>query len=185
MVQITHRERSEPVLVATMSQEVVSSSELNRVYTSENIEFILNIQKDALFQRDALEMSEALSFGLGGLGDFYTAANEMEFRAYLPKEFRFIIRGLRQHTRVTNVTRLNNRMLLVERSGMEERRILALNEYDLTADAVRTGIEKFGVPQILLTSNPNCRPSGESIAAASACGVEVLRFGELLGALNR
>ncbi len=184
LVQIIHKERKEPVQIATLSQAVVPASELSRVYTSPNIEFILNIQKGAIFQRDAIEMSEVRRFGLGGLGDLYTAANEGEFRDYLSKEFRFILRGLRQHTRVTKVTRLNNRMLLVERLRMEDKRVLALNEYDLTADAVRTGIEKFGNPDIILASNPNCSPSSEGGAAANACGVAVLGFGDLLRALN-
>ncbi len=63
-------------------------------------------------------------------------------------------------------------------------KVLALNEYDLTADAVRTGIDSHGKCSIILTSNPNCRPSGESIRAADSAGAKVLSWGELLCALN-
>lgn len=177
--------REEPVRVATMSRQLVTGLELDRVYTSTEIEFIMNIQKAALFQRDAIEMSELMGFGLGGLGDLYLAAAEGEFSSYLPKEFRFILRALRQHTHVSQVTRLNNRMLLVERFGKEDKRVLALNEYDLTADAVRSGIEKFGTPDLILTSNPNCSLSSEALAAAQSTGIDVYAIGELMSMLRQ
>ena len=182
---ILKEEREEPVRVATMSRQLVTGSELDRVYTSTEIEFIMNLPKAALFQRDALEMSELMGFGLGGLGDLYVAAAEGEFSSYLPKEFRFILRALRQHSSVTKVTRLNNRMLFVERFGGEGQRVLALNEYDLTADAVRSGIEKFGTPDVILTSNPNCRPSSEAVAAADSSGIAVFAIGELMSMLRK
>lgn len=177
--------RDEPVRVATMSRELVTGTELDRVYTSPEIEFVMNIPKAALFQRDAIEMSELFGFGLGGLGDLYVAADECEFGTYVPKEFRFILRALRQHSCVSMVTRLNNRMLLIQRFGNEDKRVLALNEYDLTADAVRSGIEKFGVPDMILTSNPNCGPTSEGFKAAASAGTAILSIGELMSKLRQ
>lgn len=182
---VLKEEREEPVRVATMSRQLVTGSELDRVYTSLEIEFIMNIPKEAIIQRDALEKSELMGFGLGGLSDLYVASAEGEFSSYLPKEFRFILRALRQHSNVSQVTRLNNRMLLVKRSVGEDKTVLALNEYDLTADAVRSGIEKFGTPDLILTSNPNCRPSSEAVAAAQSSGIDVYAIGELMSMLRK
>ena len=183
-IEIDLQERKSPVKVATISVKSVGADDLHEVYTSPGIEFILNIPKDSVFRQDALEMSEHLAFGLGSVGDLYVAANEDEFRHYLPKEFRFILRGLKQHTAVSSIVRLNNRLLKVSRFGLKDVRVLALNDYDLTADAVRSGMEQFGQAEIILTSNPNCRPSKEAAMAANSCGAKVLAWGGLLGELN-
>jgi hypothetical protein len=182
---ILKEDREDPVRVATMSRRLVTGSDLERVHTSTEIEFIMNIPKEAIFQRDAIEMSELLEFGLGGLTDLYVAAAEAEFISYIPKEFRFILRALRQHSSVSQVTRLNNRMLLIKSFSGEDKRLLALNEYDLTADAVRSGIDKFGTPDLILTSNPNCRPSSEAVAAAQSGGIDVYSIGELMSMLRK
>ena len=106
------------------------------------------------------------------------------FRTYLPKETRFILRGLRQHTAVTQVDRINNRMYRIRRLENDDMLVLALNDYDLTADAVREGIDRFGKCDVVLMSNPNCRASGESFSAAKHCGVRILKWKQLLGAIN-
>ena len=82
------------------------------------------------------------------------------------------------------VARITDRLYEVHRYGLRSVKVLALNEYDLTAEAVRTGIERHGKCDLILASNPNCRPSSEAIQAAASAGVGVLKWAELLGALN-
>lgn len=183
-IELTIRNLHRPVQIATMSVETVRSTDLHELCASSEIEFAMNIKKDALYDQSAIQFSESRLIGLGGLGDLYRAACEREFRNYLPKETRFILRGLRQHTAVTHVHRLNNRLYRIERRSGQPMTVLALNDYDLTAESVRDGIDRFGTCDIILASNPNCRASGESIAAARHCGVRVLKWGQLLGALN-
>jgi hypothetical protein len=183
-IELTVRNLQRPVQIATMSVETVRSTDLHELCASSEIEFALNIMKDALYDQSAIQFTESRAIGLGGLGDLYRAASELDFRNYLPKETRFILRGLRQHTAVTSVQRLNNRLYRVERRSGQPMTVLALNDYDLTAESVRDGIDRFGTCDIILASNPHCRASGESIAAAGHCGVRVLTWGQLLGALN-
>lgn len=183
-IELSVRQLTRPVLIATMSVDVVRSMDLQEVCQTDDIEFAMNIKKDALYDGSAIRFSESAPIGLGGLGDLYSAANAKEFRRYLPKETRFILRGLRQHTAVSDIRRLNNRLYRVERMSREPMLVLALNDYDLTADAVRDGIDRFGECDVILTSNPNCRPSGESLSAAKYCGVRVLKWGQLMGAIN-
>ncbi|TWU38973.1 hypothetical protein Q31b_40510 [Novipirellula aureliae] len=183
-IELSVKNLQRPVHIATMSVETVRSTDLNELCTSSDIEFAMNIKKDALYDQSAIQFSESRPIGIGGLGDLYRAAREREFRNYLPKETRFILRGLRQHTAVTNVQRLNNRLYRIERRSRQPMTVLALNDYDLTAESVRDGIDRFGTCDIILASNPNCRASGESVTAAKHCGVRVLKWGQLLGALN-
>jgi hypothetical protein len=183
-IELSVKDVQQPVHIATMSVEAVTAVDLQEVVSSRSIEFAMNIKGDALYDRSAIQFSKSVPIGLGGLGDLYTAAGEREFRNYLPKEARFILRGLEQHTAVSTVERLNNRLYLIERRAKSPLVILSLNDYDLTADSVRSGIQRFGNCDVILSSNPNCRASRESIAAAGHCGVKLLKWGELLGELN-
>ena len=183
-IELSVKNVNRSVQIATMSSETVRATDLRELCSSEDIEFAMNIKKDALYDGSAIQFSESFPVGLGGLGDLYVAAHQREFRNYLPKETRFILRGLRQHTAVSDIHRLNNRLYRVERRSRKAVIVLALNDYDLTADSVRDGIDRFGGCDVILSSNPNCRPSGESLTAAKYCGVRVLKWGQLLRALN-
>lgn len=184
LIQLTIKDHDTNVYVATMSKRTVTLADLPASCRNERVEFLLNIPKDALIEGDVIDFTSHASIGIGSLGDLYTAINEKEFRSYIPKEVRFILRGLRQHTAVSRIDRLNNRTYLVHRHLRNPVRVLALDDYDLTADAVRDGLDKFGRCDIVLTSNPNCRPSPESVEAARHSGVRVLQWAQLLGALN-
>lgn len=172
------------ILIATLSVDCVRRDELAEVHLNRDVVFAMNVPKNAVYHGSAISYADTNSFGIGGLGDLFVAINENSYRHYLSKEGRFILRGLEQHTKVSSVNRITNRLYEVHRHGFGPIKVLALNEYDLTADAVRTGIDSHGKCSIILTSNPNCRPSGESIRAADSAGAKVLSWGELLGALN-
>lgn len=184
LIQIETKHGCEPVQIATQSVPIVTSSELSRVHANEKVAFVMNIPKSAVYAQSALDFAEKHCFGIGNLGDLYTAINEKSYRDYLSKEARFILRGLIQHTKVQSVRRITDRMYEIDRYGMPTIRVLALNEYDLTADALRNGIDNHGSCELVLTSNPNCRPSGESIMAGKSMGIKVLKWAHLLGALN-
>ncbi len=184
LIKMNVKEYEPEVLVATMSEKRVFLDNIPDVCRNSRIDFLMNIPKNAYFDGGLLSYAENAPFGVGGLGDLYTAANEKEFHEYLPKETRFILRGLRQHTAVSGVSRDNNRLYIVERFGRNPLRVLALNDYDLTADAIRSGIELYGNCDFVLASNPNCRLSAAATETAKSAGTVVLMWGQLLGAIN-
>ncbi len=183
-VRLVVKDMALPVIVATMSEPRVELTSVPDEFHQPETEFLLNIPKDAYFSGPLLEFASTVPIGVGGLGDLYTAANEQEFRHYIPKETRFILRVLAQHTAVRTVSRINNRTYLILKHSGKEVRVLALNEYDLTGDAVRSGIDKYGLPNFILASNPNCRFSAATKDVARAAGTDVLVLSHLLGALN-
>lgn len=184
LVQMNVKDYAQDVLVAIMSERKVTLANIPNVCRSSRIDFLLNIPKNAYFDGDLLSFAENTPFGVGGLGDLYTAVNEKEFLCYLPKEVRFILRGLRQHTAVSSVSRDNNRLYIIGRFGKNPFRVLALNEYDLTADAIRSGIDLYGHCDFVLASNPNCRLSSAAQEAARSAGTGVLKWRQLLGVIN-
>ncbi|WP_143735185.1 hypothetical protein [Methylocaldum sp. 14B] len=184
LITLHVKECEREIIVAVMSQKQVYLTNIPAACQNSRVHFLLNIPRNAYFDGSVLSYAASVPFGVGGLGDLYTAANEKEFREYLPKETRFILRGLRQHAAVSSVTRLNNRLYLVNRFSGKPLRVLALNDYDLTADAIRTGIDVYGKCDFILASNPNCRLSCESINAARSAETAVLKWAQFLGAIN-
>lgn len=184
LIQVSIKEHGAAITVATMSEQRLLISNIPDTCGQSDIDFLLNIPKDAFIDGEVLEFSTSKGFGVGGLGDLYTAINEKSFREYVPKEVRFILRGLRQHTAVNHVIRANSRSYIISRNMANPLRVLALNEYDLTADAVRSGIDIYGECDFVLASNPNCRLSEAASEAARHAGTGILKWRQLLGALN-
>jgi len=184
LIQLTIKEYKPTITVATMSEKRLIMSNRPSSCSESDVDFLLNIPKDAFIDGDVLEFAANAPFGVGGLGDLYTAINEKDFRGYIPKEVRFILRGLDQHSAVNHVIRANSRSYIISRHAAKPLRVLALNEYDLTADALRSGIETYGECNFVLASNPNCRLSSAATEAARHAGTGILMWRQLLGALN-
>jgi len=171
--------------IATMSLRRIDDEDLSSLLNDVDIDFVLNVSKEPYITQAALQKAEQEGFAIGGLGDAMRALRNGNMESYVNPEIHFILRGLRQHTRVSSVSRLDNRRFKVVRHGLPNVTILTLDEYDLTAEAVRNAIDSFPVFDAIVKSNPNGRISSKSISAASASGIQIFKWGELLGALNR
>lgn len=174
-------------ILITSMKELELSNIPKEIY-SLDIHFLLNIPKMAVFKQNLLEFAETSEFGVGGVSDLYSAANQAKnldnFKYYVHAEVEFIIRALSQHTVVSNISRINNRMYCIERNLKSTVKVLALNEYDLTIDALRTGVQMYGKPDYVLTSNPNCRDTSSAKSVAEDMGIRILSFSQLMGVLN-
>ena len=168
-----------------MSLESIDSEDLKQLLGDEKVDFVLNVSREPYISAKALRFSNDNNFGIGGLGDLMRALRDHNLCNYVNPEVAFILRGLRQHTRVQNVTRMDNRRYNIERYDLPSVIIVALNDYDLTAESVRGAIDYFPKFKAILTSNPNCRRSKSSIIAASSAGIKILSWGEVLGYLNK
>jgi len=62
---------------------------------------------------------------------------------------------------------------------------LLLNEYELSADHVRTAWDRYGTFNAILKTNPNGRITEAAIAAANSMGATIYMWGQLLGRQNR
>jgi hypothetical protein len=184
VVHVT-RKRWNEADIATMSVKRVNAGELLALLKDKpSIDFIVNIPKDAYVLGDAFSLADELGFGFGGLGDLFRALSSESLRDYIDPEFGFVLRSLRQHSRVTKVTRLEDRRLLVERRSLEPVRVLVLNDYELTADHVRSGIDQYGDFQAIVCSNPNSRVTSAAEAAAEESEIRIFNWSEFFSALN-
>jgi hypothetical protein len=152
---------------------------------ADDIDFVVNIPKAAYIVGNTYELAAERNFGFGGFGDLLSALNSQSPRTYVNSEFSFVLRSLRQHTKVCSVTRLDDRRLLVDRNGLDSVVVLVLNDYELTADHVRNGIERYGDFQAIVCSNPNSRVTTGASQAADESGVRIFNWKEFFQQLNR
>jgi len=171
-------------LVATMSFSEVSLPDIPQVAHRQDVEFIVNIKKDVLFQGDLIGFADINSKGLGGIADLSRAINQGSLREYVSPERAFLSRALSQHSAVAGVQMLNNKTYYILRQGMEAYQFLALDAYDLTANVVRDGLRRFGHSRTILKSNPNGNITPEAREAAKNSSTKIFTFAQLLGALN-
>lgn len=183
-VLVKLKKRSLPTLVTTTSRECLSAADLPpEVHQAEN-EFLVNIKAKAAFLADVVALSSQRNFGFGGVGNFYSACGSNDLRNFLDNETRFILQGLRQHSAIRSVERLTDRSYLVHRHALPSVTVLAINDYDVTTESLRTAIALHGKTDFVLASNPNSRFSQDSITTTRHSGVKLMKWGNLLGALQ-
>jgi hypothetical protein len=113
------------------------------------------------------------------------ARGEENVREYTRREYEFVERGLNQHDRVSGLEREFDRVYLVHRHHLPPVRFVMLNEYELTGDHVRTARSRYGAFDVVLINNPNGKPTSGALAVAEDMGIEIFKWRELLGRLNR
>lgn len=172
--------------IATIASSHVNESNLLDILALERgVSFVTNISKDAYYHGRAINLAESENIVLGNLGDLFRAMRLENPRTYVNPEVRFILRGIKQHNRVSNVFRLDDRRYQIERVGLVRFIVLALHDYDLSADCIRDGLEKYGYCDAILSANPNCILTKLAETAAKSAGIPVYKWAELLGALNK
>ncbi|QKE29410.1 hypothetical protein AACT_2289 [Arcobacter acticola] len=176
-------QNSEVYNVAVISESYITMDLIEKVI-KDNTQFLFNIKKEPLIEGEVLAYAEVKRFGIGGFGDIMRAINNENLTEYQNPETKFIMEGLKQHTNVYSIIRLDNRRYKVIKIGFKEDTILALNNYDLTAEKVREAKSKYRTFDVILASNPNARISSIANDVAKELGLKILTWRQLLGRLN-
>lgn len=151
-----------------------------------NLDFFLNIRKEAYIDGGLVNLASIFNFGIGDLSDLLSALNRENISDYITQDIEYVMENLPQHTRVTNLERLDYRRFKIHRLNLPSLTILVLNDYELTVEAVRSGIKKYGKFDAILSSNPNRQPLTTMCqAAVSSAGLQVFSWRELFGHLNK
>jgi hypothetical protein len=114
-----------------------------------------------------------------------SAVSDENVREHVKREYVFVERGLIQHNRVSRLEREFDRVYLVHRTGLDPLRFVMLNEYELTADHIRSARSRYGAFDAVLMTNPNGEPTGDAEGVAKDIGVGIFKWREFLGRLNR
>lgn len=186
--QILRVSRSEyaPFVTGIVSSGRVERDEIRPIVKSRfNVEIIANVPKEAFWTGGALKLAQDYNIATGTLGDLYRVISLGNVRAFQSKETEFVERGLRQHSRVINFDRVHDRLYRISRKGFPDLTAVMLNEYELTADHLRTARDRYGSFSVVVITNPNGRATSSAAQAAGTLGAEILKWGPFFGRLNR
>jgi hypothetical protein len=173
-----------PLRLVNSSLEIFTYKDVKPLADQENVDFILHTFKEPYVSGDVFEYLDVKRKVLGGYGDLFRVLNQDFNYPYLPPEVKFIKRGLEQHTKVSNVRRLDDRRYEISRHGLETVIIVALNDYDLGTESIRSAVDKYRTFDAVLKSNPNGRITTSALELSDSREIKVFIWGELLGKLN-
>jgi len=149
------------------------------------VEIIANVPKESFWTGGALRLAESNNIATGSYSDLLRVINRPDVRAFRPRETEFVERGLRQHDRISKFERVHDRLYHIRRNNLADLTVVMLNEYELTADHLRTARERYGQFSIAVITNPNGRPTTSAEQAGETMGVEILKWGPFFGRLNQ
>jgi hypothetical protein len=178
------RKDGPPLSVTASPLNAFGLNDVKMILQSNDADFVLHTFKDPFIDGSVYSYLDSERKVIGGFSDFFRVLNQEDNWPYLPKEVRFIVRGLEQHTKVSSVQRLDNKRYEISRYGLETVTIIALYDYDLSVESIRDAVDNFGSFDAVLKANPNGRISSSAVELADSREIKVFKWGELLGKLN-
>ncbi len=184
IIQI-RRKDAPSFLVFTLSKEKIDKEYIRQIATSNNnINFIVNIKKEYLISGDCLRYLNSKNISFGGVGDLMRFSNQEDNTLFVDKEFAFVQRGLKQHRAIKNIVQLDNKRIKIERYALKNVIAVMNNDYDFTANSVRTFKERFNQFQVMIVTNPNARVTSDAYNVAKLMNISICKWGDFLGKLN-
>jgi hypothetical protein len=180
------RKTYDPFVAGVVSVEKVTRSVIRPVLaTSRTIEIVANVPAESFWTGAAIELAREHGSAFGGLRDLMSAVGKENVRSYIRREYEFVERGLRQHSKVSGLDRKYDRVYLVHRDGLPSLRFVMLDAYELTGDHIRSARDRYGHFDAVLLNNPNGRATSSAEDVADSMGVGVFKWGNFLSRLNR
>jgi hypothetical protein len=185
VLRVSRREY-DPFVAGIVSRKCVEADTIRRLVKSKfGVEIIANIPKESYWTGGALRLAHDNDIASGAYGDLFRVIDVEAVRAFQPKETEFVERGLRQHDRVSSFERVYDRLYRISRNGWPDLDVAMLNEYELSADHLRTARDWYGQFSVIVITNPNGRATSSAEETAQTMGVEILKWGPFFGRLNR
>ena len=180
------RSRYDPFVAGIVSAKCVEAETVEALVISElGVEIIANVPKESYWTGGALSLAHDNNIATGAYGDLLRVIRLQNVRAFQPEETEFVERGLRQHNRISSFKRVYDRIYRVSRLGLPDLTVAMLNEYELTADYLRTARDRYGPFSVAVITNPNGKATSTAKEVAQTIGVEILNWGSFFGRLNK
>lgn len=181
------RKNGTTVVVGTIARERVTKDTIQPLLDAHpGMCFIVNVPKTGVFDGSSLRYAKGRNAGLGALGDLLRALGMTNVAAHVNPKTQWVEQGLTQHSRVTSFERLDDNRYLIRRRDRADVTVVFLNEYEMSAAAVRSAIANYSLFNAIVKTNPNGSVSDQAHDAAKAAGRRIIsKWGEFLGELNR
>ena len=179
------RRMYEPFSSAILNRNKIDEDSIDSVLSlGVDVQFVTNLPKSGIWTGPAIEVIDQHSLGWGGLGDLMSVINAEDVRGFQKKEYAFVERALRQHSKVQRYDRIFDRVFRVFRWGLPNIDVALIYEYELTAEHLRVAVEKYGEFSVVVKTNPNGKITMNASEVGEQLGVEVLSWGEFYQRLN-
>lgn len=153
---------------------------------SEKPSFITNIPSKAIWTGAAIDLIHSAPASFGRVGEIGTAGRAESVSAYRNKEFSFFERCFEQHSGVSKVSRVYDRVFLLDRSSrLPPLTVVLIDAYDMSAEDVRNARATYGRFDIALKTTSYGGVTTAAEAAAETIGAEAFKLREFMGRLNR
>jgi hypothetical protein len=180
------RSKYEPFLAGIVSEKCVEADTVRMLVNPQlGVEIIANVPKESYWTGEALRLAHGNDIATCAYGDLLRVIDLQNVRAFQPKETEFVERGLHQHTRISSFERVHDRLYRIRREGLSDLTVAMLNEYELTADHLRTARDRYGKFSVAVITNPNGRATTSAKEAAETMDVEILKWRPFFGRLNK
>ena len=148
--------------------------------------FIVNVTSGARITGAAIQIAESKGTAIGGLTDVMRALRQKDPSAYKDRHWAFVEQGFIQHTAVSHFEILWKGCYRIFRQRHEPVDVAIINDYEVTAQSVRSAINKFENVDAVVNSNPYAQPIAEPAkTVASSSGTRVYSWKEFYGMLHR
>lgn len=174
------------IRVATFSYLELNITNVSEILNRYKLDFLLNIKSEAIFKGEIYSFLDDKQISFGSLSDLYRVISQTENWPYLHRDVKFILRGLKQHSKIFKVERLDNKRLNIIRKGsLCSIIIVATNDYEVNAESIRKLKDDFNSFDAILASNPIGRITSQAYSVASMLNVPLYTWSELYSELNK
>lgn len=162
-------------------QKVIALSDVKPLFAGKMTpKFVTNVPSKTLWSGDAIHFIHAASAAFGTLTEISRAASTGDAGSYRDKKMGFFINALKQHSNVSSVSYIYNRVFQARRYAGSSLTVAVVDAYNMSAEDVRNAKNQFGHFDIVVKQSSHGSITPQADAAAKSMGAEALTFGELL-----
>jgi len=163
-------------------RNVISLADVEPLFAGANKpQFVVNVPSSTLWSGAAIDRIHAEPAAFGTLGDLSRAAATEDVRFYRDDhKMGFFINGIRQHSNVSSVSYVYDRVFRAERRAGSALVIAVIDAYNMSAEDVRNARNLLGHFDVVVKSSNYGSITSQAEAAARSMGAEALTFRGLM-----
>lgn len=184
---IVKSDQNSTFLVAVLGvQSVIELTDVEPLFSSASKpQLVVNVPSKAPWSGAAIDRIHSAAAAFGTLGDISRAASAENAGAYRDKNLGFFINAMKQHSNVSSVSYVYERVFLAKRKVGSSLIVAVVDAYNMGAEDVRNTMERFGRFDIAVKASSYGAVTQQAHAAARSMGAEALMFGELMQRLAK
>lgn len=148
-------------------------------------QLVVNVPSAALWSGAAINFVHQAPASFGTLGDVSRAASTGDAPSYRDKNMGFFINAMRQHSNVSAVSYVFDRVFRADRKVGRSLTVAVADAYNLSAEDVRNAKDRYGDFDIVVKASSYGSITHQADEAAQSMKAEALTFGELMRRLAK